>query len=319
MVNRAIHSLLLAFLLATSCAADATLPDGCEMPKNDGNLSTWMSLEVVCVRAGCLNVQAQESVAREKLQTIEVSPGGQLLEDFLMGDTSGDFEGYLYTVGSLVIPGLIATILTCCCGSICCCQRLCCTESTTCLGCRFTPSAAKPYSPTRRLMSSVAYTIVAVLLVICAITGMTAGSGKFANSFVRASCTIDTVNVRTNGFIEGIIDPITTLDSEFKNVVAEVTRSLGDTTEITNAMTFMATKFTQLSATADSYQDATDCIRERAVSEAATQAAQATQKSAETFNTDLNDVKKDIEKNLIDSQADIQESTKESKVLFDVV
>tara|TARA_B110000208_G_C11604691_1_gene371389 strand:- start:182 stop:793 length:612 start_codon:yes stop_codon:yes gene_type:complete len=175
----------LIFALVASTVWSATLPKGCEMPTNTGNVSTRVSLETVCVRAMCLDKTAKAAAAtRGDIPEREdkVSEGGKMFEEMLTGKpvTTGDPMTYMMGIfTSLMLPGLLFLILNCQCGFCCCCARCCCTKQ--CSNCNFTPSSTRSYGVMFQTIPIVAYAVLAFLIFVFAIVGMTDGSSKFAN------------------------------------------------------------------------------------------------------------------------------------------
>lgn len=313
-MTTSLQALVLA--LVASTVWSATLPKGCEMPTNTGNVSTRVSLETVCVRAACLDKTAKAAAAKRgdmPEHEDKVSEGGKMFEAMLSGKpTTGDPTTYMMGIfTTLMIPGLVFFLLNCQCGFCCCCARCCCAKK--CGNCNFTPSSTRIYGVMFQMAPIVAYAVVATLIFVFAIVGMTDGSSKFANAFIRGSCTIDTVNVRVNGFIDSIIDPITDLNDEFGVIVDAVEEQLGSTQQIEDEMVNLETRFKQLESTSDNYKDWPNCDSLELISAAAGKASKATVASAKVFTDDLGAVTDSITENLLAAKGSISAATQSSQ------
>ena len=311
--------------MACASAQEVTLPEGCAIPTNTGaNFSSWSTKEKVCVRASCLKATADANTEKAPAETIEnqirVSVGGPIMEDFLLRysiEADNAMVNYLQTtIVALILPGLLFLILNKCCCIFCCCGRTCC--KANCNKCCFTPSSSKQYNKMLQMLPAIGYTALAFLIFLFGIIGMSSGSGAFANAFIRGSCMIDTVNLRTQGFIENIISPITDLNTQFGIVVNTVSTSLGDTSDITNSMKTLESKWDYLQKTADDYKDQSTCPNElETISRSAAAAKIATNNAAASLESDLSNVQKSITTNLLDSQTSISDVTKSSQASAD--
>jgi hypothetical protein len=121
------------------------------------------------------------------------------------------------------------------------------------------------------------------------------------------------VNVRVNGFIDSIIDPITNLNYEFGDVVYTVEKNLGSTQSITDAMNLLEEKFTQLGETADNNKGSSDCDSLGVIAKAANEASEATRASTQVFTDDLGAVTDSITENLIAAKGSISAATQSSQ------
>jgi len=86
------RTLLLTSVLAAASialAAEVTLPEGCTLPANDGNFSTWKTKFPVCVRADCKHQTAKKnskqlSDVTAEVPTPKVTEGGLIFEQMLV-------------------------------------------------------------------------------------------------------------------------------------------------------------------------------------------------------------------------------------------
>ena len=86
------RTLLLTSVLAAASiafAAEVTLPEGCSLPANDGNFSTWKTKFPVCVRADCKYQTAKKnseqlSDVTDEAPTPKVTEGGLIFEQMLV-------------------------------------------------------------------------------------------------------------------------------------------------------------------------------------------------------------------------------------------
>lgn len=259
----------------------------------------------------------QLSDVNDAAPTPKVTEGGLIFEKMLTNPSEKvvGFETYLSnTLVSLAVPGLVFVILNFFGGFCCCCSRCCCAGKCTC----FQASTTKQYNILFRNAPMALYGVLAFIIVVFGIVGITSGSGAFANSFIRGACTVDTVNVRINGFIDSILKPVTQLNTQFGRVANTVTNSLGDTSPILDSMATMETRWNQLRTQADTYKDHSnnfgDCsMRFTGVAYAAEEAQKATGAAADELETSLNDVKNSVQKNLLDAQIEIAAATQSSQ------
>ena len=229
-------------------------------------------------------------------------------------DRSAEYVGILM---QMIVPGVIFLVFNLCCGKCCCCGRCCCNKfcAGKCTTCCFTPSSTKVYGKISKFGPAFIYAILAFIIFVFGIIGITAGSGAFANSFIRGGCMIDTVAVRTNGFIDSILVPITKLNTEFSTVVDAVTISLGTTKGIEDSMTTLEDKWKQLKDTAasDLYKANPDCVSLLVISRGADEAKTATATAARKLEQDLKKIADDIQDNLLSVSGEIEQSTQESQ------
>ena len=122
-----------------------------------------------------------------------------------------------------------------------------------------------------------------------------------------------TVNVRVNGFIDSIIDPITDLNDEFGVIVDAVEEQLGSTQQIEDEMVNLETRFKQLESTSYNYKDWPNCDSLELISVAAGKASEATVASAKVFTDDLGAVTDSITENLLAAKGSISAATQSSQ------
>ena len=99
------RTLLLTSVLAAASiafAAEVTLPEGCSLPANDGNFSTWKTKFPVCVRADCKYQTAKKnseqlSDVNDAAPTPKVTEGGLIFEKMLV-------RSFFFLLSSLTLP-----------------------------------------------------------------------------------------------------------------------------------------------------------------------------------------------------------------------
>ncbi len=296
---------LLLLLAAAPPALGATLPDGCTTPANTKaeGFATWQSPEPVCVRARCL-AEADGAVPKPPSAQLP-SDGGKLMEDMLRGDPVSDSQvsDYITAVVTLVVPGVLFFLVNVCCGSCLCCGRVC-----KCPCCRCAPQTKTPYTPSQIRAPAALWALFALLSLVFAVVGITAGTATFASSFIRGGCMLDTTTTRISGFIASVLEPLDDLNDDFGRAAHEVGQTLGDTSNINDAIADLERRFEDLEEEAGKH------VCSQRVEGAAGVAKTQTADQARALERDLDQVQQDVQTNLLDAEDTIAEATADAKV-----
>ena len=125
------------------------------------------------------------------------------------------------------------------------------------------------------------------------------------------------VNVRVNGFIDGIIKPVTQLNAQFAGVVTKVDQTLGDFDDIESSIDILSNEFDSLKSEASQRKFTTvssSCTNAlSAIEDASTTAKEGTSTAANGFVSTLKNIQTSINDNLVDAQTSIAEATQSSQ------
>ena len=271
------------------------------------------SLEPVCIAAQCAHENRDKEkqnygkdLTNTEYTVSEKSIGAQIFENLLTGQANADGVTMEMYMNEILIPmayfGIVLFVLNLYAGVNGACSRLICTclcpKKRCCCTCA--PQTSRPYTNFQGMLPTVGFGITGLVAVILAIVGMAAGSGAFANAFIRGTCMVDTTRVRLSGFIDQLTVPVNDLNDEFSTVVVAATSKLQTTDGISNSTKTMLDAFDHLISVSE---DST-CGHDVAMVAKETKAA--VKKGAADALEEIQKVADDIRVNLVDKKDTIE-------------
>ena len=260
---------------------------------------------------------------QDLVQGIGDRNGEKLINKYL-GTLSGgtspsqdELVAYLQAVGIYVAVPLLFLILNAMCCCTCTCARGVCWICPKCFRCcKCIPNDEHEYSRCSVIRPTIVWFLISIIMFTFAVVGIVLGTYKLVDSTSTSVCLVDDTYLSFQGFLDNVKEPLSLLDTNFKDAVDEMTDATEFPEELDNTVTYLGdsladvevwAKVANNSAHSSLPNQLCAVLWEDIVTQSET-AKSGTYASAEELNKVLADIQNSIKDNIVDQSAPVSDA-----------